>query len=155
MLLSGTLLPLSTPPLSLLLFFSPRSFLPYTFFALTLERYSFVPTIVCLLGVISLRNSWAIGATIPYTSVFNEAARLRDVGKGVAQGLVSVISVPTVILGPPIIGFLFENTGNFTLAFGSILIFSTVAVTSSFLAGPAVKRETNTSPQPSKLLTKR
>ena len=83
----------------------------------------------------------AIGATIPYTSVFNEAARLRDVGKGVAQGLVSVISAPTVILGPPIIGFLFESTGNFTLAFGSILIFSTVAVTSSFLAGPAVKRE--------------
>ena len=89
----------------------------------------------------------AIGATIPYTSVFNEAARLRDVGKGVAQGLVSVISAPAVILGPPIIGFLFENTGNFTLAFGSILIFSTVSVTSSFLAGPAVKRETITSPQ--------
>jgi len=89
----------------------------------------------------------AIGATIPYTSVFNEAARLRDVGKGVAQGLVSVISVPTVILGPPIIGLLFEHTGNFTLAFGSILIFSTIAVSSSFLAGPAVKRETISSPQ--------
>jgi hypothetical protein len=59
MLLSGTFLPLSTPPLSLLLFFSPRSFLPYTFFALTLERYSFFSTIVCLLGGISLRNSWA------------------------------------------------------------------------------------------------
>ena len=84
----------------------------------------------------------AIGATIPYTSVFNEAARLRDVGKGVAQGLVSVISVPTVILGPPLIGFLFENTGNFSLAFGSILIFSAIAVTSSFLAGPAVTLET-------------
>jgi MFS family permease len=92
----------------------------------------------------------AIGATIPYTSVFNEAARLRDVGKGVAQGLVSVISAPTVILGPPIIGFLFENTGNFTFAFGSILIFSGVAVTASFLAGPAVKRETISS----SLLTK-
>ncbi|HEX9133583.1 MAG TPA: MFS transporter [Ktedonobacteraceae bacterium] len=84
----------------------------------------------------------AIGATIPYTSVFNEAARLRDVSKGIAQGLVSMISVPTVILGPPLIGFLFENTGNFTLAFGSLLIFSSVAVISSFLAGPAVKRET-------------
>jgi hypothetical protein len=59
MLFSGTFLPLSTPPLSLLLFFSPCSFLPYTFFALTLERYSFIPTIVCLLGGISLRNSWA------------------------------------------------------------------------------------------------
>ncbi len=59
MLLSGTFLPLSTPPLSLLLFFSPRSSLPDTFFALTLERYSFIPTIVCLLCFISLRNSWA------------------------------------------------------------------------------------------------
>lgn len=84
----------------------------------------------------------AIGATIPYTSVFNEAARLKDVGKGVAQGLVSIISVPTVILGPPLIGFLFGYTGNFTLAFGSILLFSVVAITSSFLAGPAVSRET-------------
>jgi nitrate/nitrite transporter NarK len=84
----------------------------------------------------------AIGATIPYTSVFNEAARLRDVGKGVAQGLVSVISVPTVILGPPLIGFLFGYTGNFSLAFGSMLLFSAVSVTSSFLAGPAVGRET-------------
>lgn len=83
----------------------------------------------------------AIGATIPFASVFNEAAHLRDVGRGVAQGLVSVISVPTVIIGPPIIGFLFEQTGNFTLAFGSILIFSSIAVTSSFLAGPAVKCE--------------
>jgi nitrate/nitrite transporter NarK len=87
----------------------------------------------------------AIGATIPYTSVFNEAARLHGVGKGIAQGLVSVISSPTVILGPPIIGLLFEHTGNFTLAFGSILIFSSIAVTASFLAGPAVKRETTSS----------
>lgn len=84
----------------------------------------------------------AVGATIPYTSVFNEAARLRDVGKGVAQGLVSIISVPTVIFGPPLIGFLFGYTGSFSLAFGSILLFSAVAVTSSILAGPAVERET-------------
>ena len=101
--------------------------------------------------VIAGMGSIAIGATIPYTAVFNEAARLRDVSKGIAQGLVSVISVPTVILGPPLIGFLFENTGNFTLAFGSILIFSSIAVTSSFLAGPAVKRETSSN----SLLTKR
>jgi nitrate/nitrite transporter NarK len=87
----------------------------------------------------------AIGATIPYTSVFNEAARLHSVSKGIAQGLVSVISSPTVILGPPIIGLLFEHTGNFTLAFGSILIFSSIAITASFLAGPATKRETASS----------
>ncbi|GAC1343201.1 MAG: nitrate/nitrite transporter [Ktedonobacteraceae bacterium] len=84
----------------------------------------------------------AIGATIPYTSVFNEAAHLRGVGKGVAHGLVSMISTPTVLLGPPLIGFLFESTHNFTLAFSSIMLFSCVAITASFLAGPAVKRET-------------
>src|SRR5881398_2781493 len=58
----------------------------------------------------------AVGATIPYTSVFNEAAQLRTISKGVAQGLVSVISTPTVLLGPPLIGLLFEQTHNFTLA---------------------------------------
>src|SRR5207302_11019695 len=49
----------------------------------------------------------AIGATIPYTSVFNEAAHLRNISKGVAQGMVSMISTPTLLLGPPLIGFLF------------------------------------------------
>jgi nitrate/nitrite transporter NarK len=109
-----------------------------------------IPLHVPLLAIAGM-GFIAIGATIPYTSVFNEAARLRDVSKGIAQGLVSMISVPTVILGPPLIGFLFENTGNFTLAFGSILIFSSIAVISSFLAGPAVKHETSSN----SLLTRR
>src|SRR5947209_8601649 len=96
---------------------------------------SFAPLVIAGMGLI------AIGATIPYTSVFNEAAHLRGVSKGIGQALVSVISIPTVILGPPLIGFLFQQTGSFTPAFGSILLFSAVAVTASFLAGPAVKRE--------------
>jgi cyanate permease len=96
---------------------------------------SFAPFVIAGMGLI------AIGATIPYTSVFNEAAHLRGVSKGIGQALVSVISIPTVILGPPLIGFLFQQTGSFTPAFGSILLFSAVAVTASFLAGPAVKRE--------------
>ncbi len=83
-----------------------------------------------------------IGATIPYTSVFNEAARLRGVGKGVSQALVSIISIPAVIVGPPLIGFFYQHTSNFTLAFGSVMIFGFIAITASFLAGPAVKRET-------------
>jgi cyanate permease len=58
---------------------------------------------------------------------------------------VSMISTPTVLLGPPLIGFLFESTHNFTLALGSIMHFSFVAITASFLAGAAVKRETTTS----------
>jgi nitrate/nitrite transporter NarK len=97
---------------------------------------SFAPLLIAGMGLI------AIGATIPYTSVFNEAAHLRGVSKGIGQALVSVISIPTVLLGPPLIGFLFQQTGSFTPAFGSILLFSAVAVTASFLAGPAVKRET-------------
>ncbi len=84
----------------------------------------------------------AIGTTMPYTSVFNEAAHLRSVGKGIAQALVSIISIPTVIVGPPLIGFFFQRTGNFTLAFGSMMLFGFIAITASFLAGPAVKRET-------------
>jgi nitrate/nitrite transporter NarK len=83
----------------------------------------------------------AIGSTIPYTSVFNAAARLRTAGKGVAQALVSVISSPTVIIGPPLIGFLVDRTGNFLLAFGAIMLFGFVAITASFLAGSAVQRE--------------
>ncbi len=90
-------------------------------------------------------TSIAIGATIPYTSVFNEAARLRTVSKGIAQGLVSMISTPTVLLGPPLIGLLFQQTHSFTFAFGSIMLFGFVAITASFLAGPAVKRETTIS----------
>jgi len=88
----------------------------------------------------------AIGSTIPYASVFNEAAHLRGIGKGVAQGLASTISTPTVLLGPPLIGLLFEHTHNFTLAFGSMLLFGFAAITVSFLAGPAVKRETISTP---------
>jgi nitrate/nitrite transporter NarK len=100
-----------------------------------------LPLRVPLLAITGL-TLLAIGATMPYTSVFNEAAHLRNVGKGVAQGLVSIISCPAVILGPPIIGFLFGQTGSFTAAFGAILIFSAISIVASFLAGAAVKRET-------------
>ncbi|HET9920890.1 MAG TPA: MFS transporter, partial [Ktedonobacteraceae bacterium] len=112
-------------------------------------------TIMDGLGLILLALPWrlpifaivglaliAVGATMPYTSVFNEAAHLRRVGKGVAQGLVSIISCPAVILGPPIIGFLFGQTNSFSPAFGAMLFFSIIAITASLFAGPAVKRET-------------
>jgi nitrate/nitrite transporter NarK len=83
----------------------------------------------------------AIGSTIPYTSVFNPVANLRTVSKGVGQGLVGIISSPTVIIGPPLIGFLLDRTHSFTFAFGSIMLFSILAITASFLAGPALSRE--------------
>jgi MFS family permease len=86
-------------------------------------------------------TSIAIGATIPYTSVFDSAAQLRTVSKGVAQGLLSVVACQTVLWGPPLIGFLYQQTGNFTLPFGIILFFSAVAISASFLAGPAYQKE--------------
>jgi nitrate/nitrite transporter NarK len=84
----------------------------------------------------------AIGSTMPYASVFNSAAKLRGVGKGAAQGFVSVLSSPTVIIGPTLIGYILDKTGSFSLAFSVILLFGIIAVAASFLAGPAVKRET-------------
>src|SRR5260221_12562168 len=50
MILSGQFRPHSTPPLCFRLFFSPLSSLRFPCFALTLERYSFVPHIACLLS---------------------------------------------------------------------------------------------------------
>ena len=86
-------------------------------------------------------SSVAIGATLPYTSVFDSAAQLRTVSKGVAQGLLSVIACQTLLWGPPLIGFLYQLTGNFSLPFGSILFFSAIAINASILAGPAFKHE--------------
>src|SRR5258708_38482324 len=83
----------------------------------------------------------AIGSTFPYTSVFDSAAQLRTVSKGVAQGMLSVIACQTLLWGPPLIGFLFQLTGNFSLPFASILFFCAIAINASLLAGPILKLE--------------
>ncbi|GAC1646238.1 MAG: CynX/NimT family MFS transporter [Ktedonobacteraceae bacterium] len=99
-----------------------------------------IPLAIPILAIIGI-SLIAVGATIPYTSVFNSAANLRSVGKGVAQGVVSTLSSPTAIIGPPVIGYLLDSTKSFTYAFSVVLFFSVIAITASFLAGPAVKRE--------------
>jgi len=99
-----------------------------------------IPIAAPILAIIGI-SLIAVGSTIPYTSVFNSAANLQSVRKGVAQGFVSMVSSPTAIIAPPVIGYLLDHTKSFTYAFGSILLFSAVAITASFLAGPAVKRE--------------
>lgn len=99
-----------------------------------------IPFTIPLLAILGI-SLIAVGATIPYTSVFNSAAQLRSVGKGVAQGFLSVLSSPTAIIGPPVIGYLLDRTKSFTYAFSVILVFSAIAITASFLAGPAIKRE--------------
>jgi len=89
----------------------------------------------------------AIGSTLPYTSVFDSAAQLRTVSKGVAQGLLSVVACQTLLWGPPLIGFLYQMTGSFSLPFGSILFFSVIAINASIIAGPAFEHERRLSEQ--------
>lgn len=89
----------------------------------------------------------AIGSTLPYTSVFDSAAQLRTVSKGVAQGLLSVVACQTLLWGPPLIGFLYQMTGSFSLPFGSILFFSVIAINASIIAGPAFAHERRLSEQ--------
>jgi nitrate/nitrite transporter NarK len=83
----------------------------------------------------------AIGSTLPYTAVFASAAKLQTVSKGVAQGLLSMIAWQIVLWGPPLVGFLFQVTGNFSLPLSSILLFSAVAITASILANLTVAHD--------------
>lgn len=84
----------------------------------------------------------AVGSTLPYAAVFTTAAQLKTVSKGVAQGTLSIISWQILLWGPPLIGFLFQLTGNFSLPFGSILLFSAGAIMASGLANRAITQET-------------
>lgn len=93
--------------------------------------------VLAIAGMVAI----AIGSTLPYTSVFDSAAQLRTVSKGVAQGLLSVIACQTLLWGPPLIGFLYQRTGNFSLSFGAILFFSACAINGAIVAGPAFKHE--------------
>lgn len=86
-------------------------------------------------------TSVACGSTISYTAVFDSAAQLRTVSKGIAQGLLSAIACQTLLWGPPLIGFLFQLTGNFSLPFASILLFCAIAISASLAAGPALAQE--------------
>ena len=95
-----------------------------------------LPALV-LLGLTAL----SIGSTLPYTSVFDSAAQLKTVSKGVAQGLLSVIACQTLLWGPPLIGYLYQLTGNFSLPFGAMLFFSAIAINASLMAGPAFRHE--------------
>ena len=93
--------------------------------------------LLALLGMAAV----AIGSTLPYTSVYDNAAQLRTVSKGMAQGLISVIACQPILWGPPLIGLLFQSTGNFSLPFGSMLFFCAIAINASLLAGTTLKHE--------------
>lgn len=82
-----------------------------------------------------------VGSTVPYASVFNSAANLRSVKKGLAQGFVSTVSTPPVILCPPLIGLIFDRTGSFLYAYGLVVVFGCIATSAAFLSRAALKRE--------------
>lgn len=83
----------------------------------------------------------AVGATLPYAAVFDGAARLRTVRKGVAQGLVSLIAWQSLLWAPPLIGVLWQITGSFSVPFGALALVSAIPISASFLVGSMLQRE--------------
>lgn len=83
----------------------------------------------------------AVGSTLPFAAVFDSAAHLHTVRKGVAQGLTSMIAWQSLLWAPPLVGVLLQVTGSFTLPFGILVLMGTCAISASFLVGPAMLRE--------------
>lgn len=94
----------------------------------------------------------SLGATIPYAAVFQSAARLQTVSKGVAQGLLSMIAWQALLWGPPLIGTLYQQSGAFSLPFGAILLLCAGAVIASLLIRSPVVREQQRSTEAEVLL---
>jgi cyanate permease len=95
-----------------------------------------------------LLTAWGItllagGTSLPYAAVCDQAAcigKLRALGSGTAQGVVSVISAPASAFGPPLIGALYERSGGFTEVFGAFILVGLLAITAAALAGVALSR---------------
>jgi cyanate permease len=86
---------------------------------------------------------FACGTTLPYAAVFDEAGHIgaeSALGPGTAQGVVSVISAPASAFGPPLIGTLLGQHGNFAFSFGVMAPVGVVALIASLFVGPIVAR---------------
>ena len=62
------------------------------------------------------------GASLPYSAVFNTAAAALPGNPGAATGLVTMVSLVGIILGAPLVGWLLEWSGGFTLPFGLLAV---------------------------------
>jgi MFS family permease len=85
---------------------------------------------------------FACGTTLPYAAVFDEAGQIgaeSALGPGTAQGVVSVISAPASAFGPPLIGALLEQHGDFAFPFGAMVPVGIVALIAALLAGPITR----------------
>src|SRR5205807_7628707 len=79
---------------------------------------------------------FACGTTLPYAAVFDEAGHIGTesaLGPGTAQGVVSVISAPASAFGPPLIGALLGQQGDFSGPFGAMVLVGVVALIASLL----------------------
>jgi NNP family nitrate/nitrite transporter-like MFS transporter len=89
-----------------------------------------------------------IGVGLPYAAVFNGAAESAPSSPASAQGFVGWGGVMTAIVGPPLVGQLFDATGGFASGFlviagfaGLVLISTLVLRPFSFAAGRTVPAE--------------
>jgi len=86
---------------------------------------------------------FACGTTFPYAAVFDEAGHIgaeSALGPGTAQGVVSVLSAPASAFGPPLIGALLGQHGDFAFSFGAMALVGVAALSAALLVGPAVAR---------------
>jgi cyanate permease len=86
---------------------------------------------------------FACGTTLPYAAIFDEAGHIgaeSALGPGTAQGVVSVISAPASAFGPPLIGALLGQHGDFAFSFGAMVPIGIVALIAALLVGPIIAR---------------
>ncbi len=116
----------------------------------------YIGTVMCFLSVVALALPFhlfplaivglilfAVGTTLPSAAIFSTASMIgkrSGGGAGISQALLSVLASLAAVTGAPLIGLVFEHTGSFPTALGSIgLIFPTIAVTASLFLGFVLK----------------
>jgi len=115
-----------------------------TFIGLGLLALPIVSLPLAIIGVIL----FSFGVTLPYAAIFSTAAifgKKTHLGSGVAQGLSAVLSAPAAIVCTPLIGLIEEQSGSFSIAFGSVgLLIAAIGIIAAFLFAPALDKH-NTS----------
>ncbi len=76
------------------------------------------PLAIAAVGLVVL----GFGASLPYSAVFNTAAAALPGNPGAAIGLVTFVSLIGTMLGAPLVGWLLERSGSFSLPFGLLAI---------------------------------
>jgi len=62
------------------------------------------------------------GASLPYSAVFNTASAALPTNPGAAIGLVTFVSLIGTMLGAPLVGWLLERTGSFSVPFALLAV---------------------------------